>query len=409
MDKNGPFRRQPRVVAEPDAELYPALLDGSQWTQAATFDTTDRPVGPSARIGRYYRQQLDEMNQAQLAEQRVERTAPASPLKPVVERHGWAAGLPCRPLLAPLAAEEEVAPIAPLAERDALAILARQREAAEQQEESMYHGTFRTRGVGQAHVTDPVELYSRMAHYVAEGIDVSCLAPFNTEWTENAMEQVPQELAGVPEDVVAGQINDMVGEVQADYYDAVKASMVDYVLKSSSECHRLEITKPPAKFERTTFHPSQDEAVAECALPLTLDSLSLGQWHEDVLGCYEGMERSLAVNHEGMLQMLELWGHYQHFQLCSLANLPPVEAVELERFKDMQHSHCEKVVQTLKKKWFQAVLEIFRAHGEGGELSPSLLSTVSTLMFNQLRALLTSSIDAYVAFFENYSRVGAAA
>ena len=69
--------------------------------------------------------------------------------------------------LAPLAAEEEVAPIAPLAERDALAILARQREAAEQQEESMYHGTFRTRGVGQAHVTDPVELYSRSAAFIS--------------------------------------------------------------------------------------------------------------------------------------------------------------------------------------------------------------------------------------------------
>ena len=24
---------------------------------------------------------------------------------------------------------------------------------------------------------------------------------------------------------------------------------------------------------------------------------------------------------------------------------------QLDRFKDMQHSHCEKVVQTLKKKW----------------------------------------------------------
>ena len=47
-----PFRRQPRVTAEPDSELYPALLDDSQWTQAATFNNDDHFTGPSARIGR---------------------------------------------------------------------------------------------------------------------------------------------------------------------------------------------------------------------------------------------------------------------------------------------------------------------------------------------------------------------
>eukprot|EP00966_Prymnesium_polylepis_P098767 2287083-Prymnesium_polylepis.1 len=54
---------------------------------------------------------------------------------------------------------------------------------------------------------------------------------------------------------------------------------------------------------------------------------------------YESIDRNLVINHEGMLQMLELWEHYQHFQLCSLTSLPPVVAMELERFKDMQHSH----------------------------------------------------------------------
>ena len=70
-----------------------------------------------------------------------------------------------------------------------------------------------------------------------------------------------------------------------------------------------------------------------------------------MLNGYESIDRGLVFNHEGMLQMLELWEHYQHFQLCSLTSLPPVVAIEMERFKDMQHSHCEKVVQTLKKKW----------------------------------------------------------
>ena len=44
-------------------------------------------------------------------------------------------------------------------------------------------------------------------------------------------------------------------------------SMLEYVLKSPAEAKRLEIMAPPAKFELTTFHPSQDPSVADCAAP----------------------------------------------------------------------------------------------------------------------------------------------
>ena len=79
-----------------------------------------------------------------------------------------------------------------------------------------------------------------------------------------------------------------------------------------------------------------------------------------MLNGYETIERSLVVNHEGMLTMLELWSNYEPLRLCSLAKLPQVTAMELEKFKDAQHSHCERVVQTLKKKWYPSVLDIFR-------------------------------------------------
>ena len=66
----------------------------------------------------------------------------------------------------------------------------------------------------------------------------------------------------------------------------------------------------------------------------TADSLALGAWHESVLNGYETIERSLVVNHEGMLTMLELWSNYEPLRLCSLAKLPQVTAMELEKFKD---------------------------------------------------------------------------
>ena len=231
MADSSPFRRQPRVTAQPDPELFPSLLDDSQWTQAATFNQDDRFTGPSERIGRYYRQRLDEMTGPQLEQRRQQRTAPASPLRPTIDRRGWAAGLPCRPLLAPVAPEEELVPVPDAAlGSTALQILTRQREAKEQSEREMYDGTARS-----VHITNREALHERMSRYVQEGIDQQCLAPFNEEWTDNAMEQVPTELAGVDPSDVDAMIGDMMGEVQAQYYDAVKMSMVEYVLKSSEE------------------------------------------------------------------------------------------------------------------------------------------------------------------------------
>ena len=181
MSGESPFRRPPRVIAQPDVELYPALLDDSQWTQAATFNQDDQFTGPSERIGRYYRQRLDERSTNELEQVRERRTVPTSPLRPVVQRHGWAAGLPQRPLLEPVPQSDEVVEMG----STALGILSRQREAKEATERSMYEGTDRN-----VHITDPIALHERMSTYVKEGIDESCLAPFNQEWTDNAMEQV---------------------------------------------------------------------------------------------------------------------------------------------------------------------------------------------------------------------------
>ena len=175
------------------------------------------------------------------------------------------------------------------------------------------------------------------------------------------MEQVPRELAGLPPEAIDSRLNQMLHEVSDLYYTAVKRSMVAYVLRNPVEAKRLEITIPPKPFEHKIFHPAQDPSVADFARPTAPDSLALGLWHESVLTGYESIERTLLINHDGMLQMLDLWTLYHHLLLCSVSALPPVAALELDRFKDQQHAHCEKVVQMLKKKWLPALVDIFNA------------------------------------------------
>jgi hypothetical protein len=347
-----PYRRAPRVTATAEEGSFPTLLDGAQWTQAAAFNQDDRFSSPSQRIGRYYRQQLNELDEAQLEAKRAERLQPVSPLRPSVERKGWAAGLACKPLLTPLEASSQNGPTSfghssdAAVDSSAFGLLSRQRAGAEAQDQAVFEGTHR-----QAHITDADALQARFDQYVHHGVDEASLAPFNKMWAINAMEQVPRELAGVPAATIDRRLNQMLHEVSDLYYMAVKASMVAYVLRNPAEAKRLEITIPPKDFELKTFHPSEDPSVAEHARPTAPDSLALGLWHENVLSGYEAIERSLLVNHEGMLQMLDLWTVYQNLLLCNVSALPPVAALELDRFKDQQHAHCERVVQMLKKKW----------------------------------------------------------
>ena len=87
------------------------------------------------------------------------------------------------------------------------------------------------------------------------------------------MEQVPIELNGVAPEEVSEMLGEMQEEVHDSYFEAVKLSMVEYVLKSNVEGHRLEITQPLQKFEHTTFHPSQDPSVAEAAMPKVSQTL----------------------------------------------------------------------------------------------------------------------------------------
>ena len=114
--------------------------------------------------------------------------------------------------------------------------------------------------------------------------------------------------------------------------------MVEYVLKNPVEAKRVEITKPPKPFALKTFDAQQDESVAEAAAPQDGGTLASSQWHAAVANGYESVSRELLINHDGMLQMLELWGLYEHLLLCSVNTLPPLEALDVERFKDMQAS-----------------------------------------------------------------------
>ena len=73
------FARQPRATATPAPDDFAPLIDESQWTQAASLIPGNTNVTPSERIGRFYNQNLNELDPQGLSAKLAERTAPASP------------------------------------------------------------------------------------------------------------------------------------------------------------------------------------------------------------------------------------------------------------------------------------------------------------------------------------------
>ena len=213
-EEPGDFWRPPRATATADAADYPALLDAQQWTQAATFSQDDIHRGPSARIGRYYRPRFDELSREELEVKAAERTKPVSPLRPTVERTGWAAGLPFKGLQPAGAAP----PVSPPTGCRARRADPRRQIADEVAAEAMTE-TYR-----QLHLTDPEVLQQRFDAYVEHGVDDASLALFRDEWASNAMAQVPRELAGVPPKKVERLVNEMLDEAQQVRVPALRRS-----------------------------------------------------------------------------------------------------------------------------------------------------------------------------------------
>ena len=92
--------------------------------------------------------------------------------------------------------------------------------------------------------------WEKYRHYMTEGTPeggpegdgTGTVAPMNQKWVRGALELLPPPPEGVPKELVENLIKDILGEMNEDYENSVRKSILDYVLKSGSEAARLHIT-----------------------------------------------------------------------------------------------------------------------------------------------------------------------
>jgi len=67
------------------------------------------------------------------------------------------------------------------------------------------------------------------------------IAPIRQYWLTHIIELIPGDLHAVEKERIEQLIDTMLNEINKDYFDSVRKSILDYILKDGSEMRRLGI------------------------------------------------------------------------------------------------------------------------------------------------------------------------
>ena len=232
--------------------------------------------------------------------------------------------------------------------------------------------------------------YNRYMQYIDEEIPVEVIAPIRVYWINHILELIPADLHAIDPSRVTALVDSMLKEMNENYYNSVKKSILDYILKDENEMKRLEIYQ-----------------VLNCPIDWG-DNFYTGiepeeEWKQNVMMARMLMSENLCICSQATLSLMSLWQDYENLFFVNLPG-PRKEPVTLETFTKAQHDKAIDLKTKLSSEWNKKVVDILRKELESmdGEQTKTFFESVSTLMANQVRDLVTKSIDSYVDFFERF-------
>lgn len=83
--------------------------------------------------------------------------------------------------------------------------------------------------------------FNRYRQYVENEISVDVIAPIRQYWLTHIIELIPGDLHAVEKERIEHLIDTMLNEINKDYFDSVRKSILDYILKDENEMRRLGI------------------------------------------------------------------------------------------------------------------------------------------------------------------------
>ncbi|OMJ80715.1 hypothetical protein SteCoe_18966 [Stentor coeruleus] len=224
----------------------------------------------------------------------------------------------------------------------------------------------------------------RYMHYIESEISTEVIAPIRQYWIHNILDLVPAEWKFISKEQVEFLLDEMLNEINKDYYSALRKSILDYVLKDPEQLKRLGFEYNP--------HPPVDYG----SKPYSGLEPS-EEWQTNVM-----MARMLMSDNLSTLMLRQLWVEYENLLLVDLPE--KYESLTIEEFVEKQEARMNQIQTLLANDWTQGASSIIMEEIKEMEKDQSntLCQAASTLMSNELRQLITDSLKAYHVFFKTF-------
>lgn len=136
--------------------------------------------------------------------------------------------------------------------------------------------------------------YQRYRQYVDNEIPVDVIAPIRQYWLSHIIELIPGDLHAVEKSRIEDLIDTMLNEINKDYFDSVKKSILDYILKDENEMRRLgiqQVLNRPIDWGDDFYKGIEPNE----------------EWKHNVMMARMLMSENLSICSHATLQLMRLW------------------------------------------------------------------------------------------------------
>ena len=261
-------------------------------------------------------------------------------------------------------------------------------EPADEQEE--YEALLYPQNADKRRIQARKVSYSRYRQYVENEISVDVIAPIRQYWLTHIIELIPGDLHAVEKERIEYLIDTMLNEINKDYFDSVRKSILDYILKNEAEMKRLgiqQVLNQPVDWGDDFYKGIEPNE----------------EWKHNVMMARMLMSENLCICSQATLELMKLWQDYKSFLFVELPE-PRSEPQPLIDFLGQQENQMNKIKGLLSSDWNKSAVDILREELENldKDQTKTFFESVSTLMANQVRELIEQSVNSYVKFIQRY-------
>ncbi|EAR85626.2 dynein heavy chain (macronuclear) [Tetrahymena thermophila SB210] len=246
----------------------------------------------------------------------------------------------------------------------------------------------------EAKIRSKKTCYERYQLYIQEQISKDQVAPMRQYWVDAIFELIPGQFDLLDKEYIGKLIDRMLIEISLDYYNAIRKSILDYVLINEEERQRVGIMQ--------TFFP----------IVIYGDGYYQGiepddDWKNNLMAAKDELLDKMVIYNRATLQISFEWNTEFKPKMKLLHIREKNEELEtINNFRSQMKYLRDQAFQIIKKDWNESLVSIYRSIlleiEDNDEESEKFFDSTAILLSNLIRQHITEQVDNYCNFFKRF-------